>query len=79
MLHAEEVLDPTVSTLSKPPQESLGISVAGRAFSSLATSAPVLRRGRLAKGLRIGMIGWSDEGRGSGSVFQKEGCGGGVL
>jgi len=58
MLHEDDALEPTVSTLSKP-LESFGASVAGRPFSSLTATASVLmaKKGRLAKGLRIGMVG----------------------
>lgn len=45
MLRAEEALDPTVSTRSKPGDT-------GERFSSLMTIAP----GRRAKGFRIGIL-----------------------
>lgn len=61
MLHVDEALDPTVSTLSKPAWQSLGICAEGCTFSSLTTSAPTVKKGRLANGLRIGMVGWWDE------------------
>ena len=59
-LRAEDALDPTVSTLSKPG--CAGSALSDDESEAVLSSCGIVRPGRRAKGLRMGMLGWSGVG-----------------
>ena len=59
-LRAEDALDPTVSTLSKPGCAGSAALSDDDESEPMLSSCGIVRPGRRAKGLRMGMLGRSD-------------------